>query len=326
MQSNPNKDSSVDGKPSGRMHVSQSRAISKCPVILENPPDAGHALLDSGNGLKLERYGDLKIIRPEAQALWQPELSQSAWNLADAIFTGDVSEEGKGRWNFPKTPLEETWPLNWDSIHYLGRFTSFRHLGVFPEQSAHWRFMQERIAERVDGGKPFKLLNLFGYTGIASLIAAKTGAHVTHVDASKKAIGWARENQQVAGLDEKPIRWICDDAVRFSEREIRRGNTYDGLLLDPPKYGRGPKGEVWQLFEDLPHMVDLARELLSPDPSFAILTAYSIRASFYAMHETMQEKFGDCGGVVESGELVLCTENSERLLSTSLFSRWVANA
>lgn len=324
MQSNKNKESSVDSKPFGRMHVSGSRTTSKCPLILENLPDRNHALLDSGNGLKLERYGNLKIVRPEAQALWQSELSQSVWNSADAIFTGDVSEEGKGRWNFPKSPLEETWPLSWDDIRYLGRFTSFRHLGVFPEQSAHWRFMQERIEERVKGGQPFKLLNLFGYTGLASLVAARAGAHVTHVDASKKAIGWARENQEVADLADKPVRWICDDAVRFCEREIRRGNTYDGLLLDPPKYGRGPKGEVWQLFEDLPHMVDLARELLSPDPAFVILTAYSIRASFYAMHETMQEKFGDSGGMIESGELVLRTESSERLLSTSLFSRWVA--
>ncbi len=322
MQSNKNNESASDAK--GRLHVSRNRAESRCPIILENSPDENHALLDSGNGLKLERYGDLNIIRPEAQALWQPELSPSVWNAAAAVFSGDVSEEGKGRWNFPKMPLEETWPMAWDDIHYLGRFTSFRHLGVFPEQSTHWRFMQDRIAKRIEEGKQFRLLNLFGYTGLASLVAAKAGAHVTHVDASKKAIGWARENQETAGLSEKPIRWICDDAVRFCEREVRRENTYDGLLLDPPKYGRGPKGEIWQLFEDLPHMVDLTRSLLSPEASFAILTAYSIRASFYAMHETMQEKFGDCGGTIESGELVLRTENSERRLSTSLFSRWVS--
>ena len=268
----------------------------------------------------------LTVVRPEAQAFWQPELSQKQWNNCDAVFTGDTSEEGKGRWHFPKQQLAETWPLKWDGIDYLGRFTSFRHVGVFPEQSAHWKFMEEKIRQQVDAGKEFRLLNLFGYTGLASLVAARAGAHVTHVDASKKAIGWARENQQMAKLDDKPIRWLCEDAVRFCEREQRRGNHYHGILLDPPKYGRGPKGEVWQLFENLPHMLDLTRAILSPEASFVVLTSYAVRASFYAMHEIMQEKFGDCGGRIESGELVLGTENSKRLLSTSLFSRWVHDA
>lgn len=304
--------------------VAKQRLKQVCPLILENKPGPDHALLDSGNGLKLERYGKISIIRPEAQALWQQELPQARWDAADALFTGDTSEEGAGRWHFPKKQLDETWPLSWDEIDYYGRFTSFRHVGVFPEQAAHWRFMQERIAERVSEGKEFRVLNLFGYTGLASLVAAKAGAHVTHVDASKKAIGWARENQELAGLGEKPIRWICEDAVRFCEREERRGNIYDGILLDPPAYGRGPKGEVWQLFEHLPHMLDLVRALTNKNSSFVVLTAYAIRASFFAMHEIMQEKFGDCEGTLESGELVLATENSERKLSTSMFSRWVA--
>ncbi len=295
-----------------------------CPLILENVPSADHALLDSGNGLKLERYGKLTVVRPEAQALWQQQLPKSKWDAADAVFTGDTSEEGAGRWHFPKKQLPETWPLSWDGINYLGRFTSFRHVGVFPEQAAHWRFMQTKIAERIAKGQEFRVLNLFGYTGLASLVAAKAGAHVTHVDASKKAIGWARENQELAGLSDKPVRWICEDAVRFCEREERRGNTYDGILLDPPAYGRGPKGEVWQLFEHLPHMLDLVRTLTNQNSSFVVLTAYAIRASFFAMHEIMQEKFGDCEGVLESGELVLATETSDRKLSTSMFSRWVA--
>lgn len=307
-----------------KSYLSSSRLAETCPVILENLPNKDHALLDSGNGLKLERYGSLRIVRPEAQAIWQPELAETAWQNADAEFTGDVSEEGAGRWNFPRKKLEETWPLSWDGLEYLGRFTSFRHVGVFPEQSVHWKHMEGEIRKRISGGKEFRLLNLFGYTGLASLVAARAGAHVTHVDASKKAIGWARENQEVAGLSDKPVRWICDDAVRFCEREQRRGNVYDGILLDPPKYGRGPKGEVWQLFEDLPYMLDLARGLVTKNSVFVVLTAYSIRASFYAMHEIMQEKFGDMQGKLESGELVLGTENSERVLSTSLFSRWCA--
>ena len=306
------------------MFKAGTRAREHCPLILENPPDADYALLDSGNGSKLERYGRITVVRPEGQALWQPQLPKSAWQAADAVFTGNTSEEGAGRWSFPGKKLDETWPMSWDGIPYYGRFTSFRHVGVFPEQAAHWRFMEEKISSKIKDAGSFRLLNLFGYTGLASLVAARAGAHVTHVDASKKAIGWARENQQLAELTDKPIRWICDDAVRFCEREMRRGNVYDGILLDPPKYGRGPKGEVWQLFENLPHMLDLVRVLTGEDSSFVVLTAYSIRASFQAMHEIMQEKFGDCGGSIESGELVLRTENSDRMLSTSLFSRWVA--
>lgn len=323
MRPKPGKSTPVQAPVSVAEYISQNRLEEACPVVLENVPDANHALLDSGNGLKLEQYGPVRIVRPEAQAFWQPELPKSAWENVDAVFTGDTSEEGAGRWHFPKKPLSETWPLAWDGIAYHGRFTSFRHVGVFPEQAAHWRFMEEKIAESVSRDQPFRLLNLFGYTGLASLVAARAGAHVTHIDASKKAIGWARENQELAGLDDKPVRWICEDAVRFCEREVRRGNVYDGILLDPPAYGRGPKGEVWQLFENLPHMLDLVRGLTNQNSSFVVLTAYAIRASFFAMHEIMQEKFGDFGGKLESGELILQTRDSKRKLSTSMFSRWV---
>lgn len=302
----------------------KNRLRETCPLILENHPDNDHALLDSGNGVKLEQYGRLRVVRPEAQAIWKPELTERDWKRVDAIFTGDTSEEGAGRWNFPQGKLDETWPLKWDGIPFKGRFTSFRHVGVFPEQAAHWRFAEEKIKSHKPQQEQFRLLNLFGYTGLASLIGARAGAHVTHVDASKKAIGWARENQDMAELSDRPIRWICEDAVRFCEREVRRGNTYDGILLDPPKYGRGPKGEVWQLFEHLPHMLDLVHDLTTDNSSFVVLTAYSIRSSFYAMHEIMREKFADRTGDLESGELVLRTRNSERRLSTSLFSRWVA--
>jgi 23S rRNA (cytosine1962-C5)-methyltransferase len=298
-----------------------NRLAESAPVILEAGPDRNYALVDSGNGRKLERYGSCLIERPEGQALWRPALPEREWRKADAIFTGDTEEDGMGRWRFPKTPLGETWPLDWDGISYLGRFTSFRHVGVFPEQSTHWRFIEESIG-RVK--HPVRMLNLFGYTGLASLVAARAGAHVTHVDASKKAIGWARENQQLAGMEAKPIRWICDDAVKFCEREVRRNSKYEAIVLDPPSYGRGPKGEVWQLFEDLPRMLDLVREMMSDRPLFIILTAYSIRASFFALHEIMQETLGDSRGRLESGELVIRTEGSARKLSTSLFSRWIA--
>lgn len=226
-----------------------------------------------------------------------------------------------GRWRFPQVPLGETWPMRHDGISYLGRFTSFRHVGVFPEQASHWRHMAEliRTAQR-----PVKVLNLFGYTGVASLAAAAAGAEVTHVDASKKAIGWARENQELARLGDKPIRWICEDAMKFVEREERRGSRYDIILLDPPAYGRGPKGEVWQLFENLPVMVDLCRAILTPKPLAVVLTAYSIRSSFFAIHALMRDSFAGMGGTVELGELIIREKSAGRALSTSLFSRWVA--
>jgi len=295
------------------------------PLILEVEPGADYALVDSGDGRKLERYGPYLIDRPEGQAIWRPALPEREWQRADAVFTGDTDEEGMGRWRFPKVPLGETWPMKHDGIDYLGRFTSFRHVGVFPEQASHWRHMEEAIAA---AKRPVKVLNLFGYTGLASLVAARAGAQVTHVDASKKAIGWARENQEMARLAEKPIRWICEDAMRFAEREERRGSRYDIVLLDPPAYGRGPKGEVWQLFDDLPAMVELTRAILSPKPLAVVLTAYSIRASFFALHALMRDTFAGMGanggGRVESGELVIREEAAGRRLSTSLFSRWVA--
>ncbi len=295
--------------------------LERLPIILEVSPGDDYALLDSGDGQKLEKYGPYVIVRPEGQAIWRPALPGSEWRKADAIFAGDTDEEGMGRWRFPKTPLGETWPLRHDGISYLGRFTSFRHVGVFPEQASHWRHMSALIET---AQRPVKVLNLFGYTGVASLAAAAAGAEVTHVDASKKAIGWARENQGIARLIDRPIRWICEDAMKFVEREARRGNRYDIILLDPPAYGRGPKGEVWQLFDNLPAMVDLCRSILAPKPLAVVLTAYSIRASFFAIHALMRDSFAGMGGVVESGELVIREQSAGRALSTSLFSRWVA--
>lgn len=302
-------------RPSG------ARPQENLPLIMETKASADYALIDSGNGRKLERYGALRIVRPEGQALWQPALSEKEWANVDAIFTGNTDEEGMGRWNFPKQPLGETWPLAWNGLPFLGRFTSFRHVGVFPEQDAHWRYMETLIK---DANRPVKVLNLFGYTGIASLIAARAGAEVTHVDASKKAILWAKENQEIARLTDRPIRWICDDAMKFVEREGRREKSYDIILLDPPAYGRGPHGEVWQLFDHLPDMIKACRAILSKAPLAVILTAYSIRASFYAIHELMRDEFTGLGGTVESGELILREERANRALSTSLFSRWIA--
>ncbi len=304
---------------------SGERPIERVPVILESFGAGDFHLIDSGNGLKLEQYGSYRIVRPEAQALWQPSLPSSVWERVDAIFTGDTDEDGMGRWRFPKDAIGETWPLSLLGVDFLGRFTSFRHVGVFPEQIVHWDWMS-RQAEAA--GRPLKVLNLFGYTGVASLVAASAGAQVTHVDASKKAIGWARENQALSRLETASVRWICEDAMKFIQREERRGSLYDIILTDPPKFGRGPNGEVWQLFDHLPLMLDICRNLLSPKAVGLVLTAYSIRASFYSIHELMREIMRGAGGVVESGELVireagLDANSPGRALSTSLFSRWV---
>ena len=305
------------------------RPFERVPVILQSSGAGDFHLIDSGNALKLEQYGDYRIVRPEAQALWQPALPAEVWEKADAIFTGDTDEDGMGRWRFPSQALGETWPLSLLGVDFLGRFTAFRHVGVFPEQIVHWEWMKAQVEKaKTSGSQPVKVLNLFGYTGVASLVAAAAGAEVTHVDASKKAIGWARENQSLSRLEKAPIRWICEDAMKFILREERRGSRYDIILTDPPKFGRGPNGEVWHLFDHLPLMLDICRELLSPRALGLVLTAYSIRASFYSIHELMRETMRGAGGVVESGELVIREAGLDgntpgRALSTSLFSRWV---
>lgn len=288
------------------------------PLLLATTGFDDYRLLDSGAGRKLERFGGVILVRPEEQAIWSPRLADSAWEDADAVFTGATEEEGAGRWQ-RRAGLEEDWTCRHGALRFACRFTSFRHVGVFPEQEAHWRDLVERVAA---ANEPPAILNLFGYTGVASLAAAAAGARVTHVDASKKAIAWARENQALSGMDDRPIRWICDDAMKFAAREVRRGSRYQGILLDPPKYGRGPKNEVWRLFEDLPQMLRLCRDLLAPHGAFLVLTAYAIRASFLSLEELCREVLGAADGTsLDSGELVL-REDGGRRLSTSLFCRW----
>lgn len=289
------------------------------PLILEAEAGAAaYALLDSGGGRKLERVGPYRIDRPEPQAMWPRRLPAAEWAQADALFVG-ASEEEEGNWRFRRR-LPETFPLEHEGLRFLGRFTAFRHLGYFPEQAPHWAFMRERLG-RIAGRRP-RLLNLFAYTGLASLVAAGAGAEVTHVDASKRAIQWARENQREAGFEGAPIRWILDDARKFAAREGRRGRQYDGILLDPPKFGRGPKGEVWKLFEDLPEMVRLCVDLLPRRGGFIILTAYAVRASHIALEELMAECLSGRGGRLEAGELTVREEGGGRRISTSLFARW----
>ncbi|MBI1327835.1 MAG: class I SAM-dependent rRNA methyltransferase [Alphaproteobacteria bacterium] len=273
-----------------------------------------YRLIDSGDGRKLERYGKFTIDRPEPQAMWSRQLPDHVWQNADAIFAGDQDAD-EGRWNFSGKAVPEKWETNYNGTKFYGRLTPFRHVGFFPEQCSHWDFADAQLKKAENP----KLLNLFAYTGVASLLAAKAGAQVTHVDASKKAIGWAQENQQLARMEDAPIRWICEDARKFVAREGRRGNKYNGILLDPPKFGRGANKEVWNLFDDLKEMTELCRDILAPENSFLILTTYAVRASHYALYELCREIFPEAN--VESGELVLEEEKSGRKLSTSLFCK-----
>jgi 23S rRNA (cytosine1962-C5)-methyltransferase len=288
------------------------------PLVAESWAD--YALLDSGLGRKLERYGKIIVDRPEPQALWSPSLPESEWAKADASFTDSGGEDSEtGKWRIHgNTP--ESWTVGWNDMAVICRLMSFRHMGLFPEQMTHWHWVNDRIQS---AGRPLNILNLFAYTGAATLAAAKAGASVTHLDASKKAIQWGKDNQEASGLQDKPIRWICDDAKAFVAREIRRGRKYDGIILDPPKFGRGPDGERWQIEEDLAPFLKDCASLLSDEPSFMILTAYAMRLSSVTLGAMMSDVVK--GGEVDYGELLIKQQNGDRFLSTSLYARWSAS-
>lgn len=296
-------------------------------AILTTPGWDDYALLDSGAGKKLERFGANTIVRPEPQAIWQPSGAAAAWDAADAFFdakpgdgkAGD-EDDNWGRWRFARD-LPPEWSVAYRDIRVACRFTAFRHVGLFPEQAPHWDWVADRKPAVADGARP-KLLNLFAYTGAASLVAAAAGYEVTHVDASKKAIAWAKENQAASGLTQAPIRWICEDATKFVAREVRRGNRYHGILLDPPKFGRGPANETWRIEEGLMPMLADCATLLAPGPSFLMLTAYAIRLSALSLLEAARDPLGALGGNLEAGELAVAQRAGGRYLSTSLYVRW----
>ena len=216
---------------------------------------ADYGLVDSGRGRKLERYGRFRFVRPEPQAMWAP--ARDDWN-ADGEFVPGSDEDGGGRWQFSKPVPQQGWPLAWNQVRFTAQTTPFRHLGFFPDMAPVWDWMRAQIA----GLDAPEVMNLFGYTGVGTLAMAADGARMVHVDASKKSVAQARANAELSGMADLPIRWIVDDAAKFVAREVRRGRRYDGILLDPPKYGRGPDGEVWRLEEDLPGLIENCRALL----------------------------------------------------------------
>ena len=293
-----------------------------------------YELLDSGDGLKLERFGAYTFARPEIQALWRRSLPTSHWTGAHAVFMPSGEESG-GHWSLKKK-VAEKWEMSYPlelsrgSLSHPARILRFfvmttpgRHLGVFPECATHWDWMAGKIGSRREKtNREIQVLNLFGYTGLATLASAAAGAKVTHVDASKKSVTWARENQALSGLGERSIRWIVDDALKFVQREARRGIKYDGIVLDPPKFGRGPKGEVWDIYKSLPELLQACRAVLSDQPLFVVLTVYAVRLPAVHAGTVLDEVMKTFGGSVECGELVTQEKSAGRLLSQAVYARW----
>jgi 23S rRNA (cytosine1962-C5)-methyltransferase len=280
--------------------------------------------------MKLERYGTVILSRPDPQALWHKRLSEKEWQNADASFVRDLKnkEEERGTWVYQRKNIEEGWKINFADLNFNIRPTPFKHTGIFPEQYSNWIWIKECIqgALQKDSHRKIKVLNLFGYTGGATLASSQAGAEVVHVDASRSAITWANLNAESSGLTEKPIRWILEDAHAFVKREIRRGNTYDAIIMDPPAFGRGAKGEVWRIEESFLPFLDDVFKLLSEKPLFVILNGYAAGYSPIAYENNMQILVSKYGGVLESGELGVEEENRintpQRILPCGIVSRW----
>ena len=267
-----------------------------------------YELLDSGDGYRFERFGSFRVVKPDPQAIWKKSLAKEVWDSADAIFEKDT---------WVKKEIPDSWLVTYQDLSFYAKLTPFKHTGIFPEQHLHWDFIKKSIAKKDNSPQ---ILNLFAYTGIASLAAAAAGAQVTHVDASRPAITWAHENQDASHLSGKPIRWILDDVTRFVEKEVRRGKKYDGIIMDPPIYGHGPTGEVWDFPKNFPELTRLCTQLLSDEPLFIIINAYAISASSIMLENVLRDYLKK--GNIEIGELALKEKSQGRLLSTGIFARW----
>lgn len=285
------------------------------------PPQPEYELIDSGDEMKLERYGAYVLARPDPQAIWPRRLNTKIWDAVDIAFmrggtegknvspssdtSSNISGDDKGKWIKKDNKIPDQWPISLGSIRLFTRLTPFKHTAIFPEQFENWRWSEELIKKSIQDGKVPKVLNLFGYTGGASIVCAKAGAQVTHVDASRAAITWAKENMIETGLPEDSIRWILEDAMMFVKKERKRGNRYDAIMMDPPVFGRGAKGEVWKIERDLGPLLELCYELLSPQPLFFILNGYASGYSATAYANNVQQLQQKYGGTIESGELLI---------------------
>lgn len=276
-----------------------------------------YALLDCSGGERLERWGNITLIRPDPQVVWQTPKAHPLWKKADAVY--HRSNTGGGSWEV-RSHIPDRWEIQYRDLHFNVKTMGFKHTGVFPEQAVNWDYVSEKIRT---AGRPVKVLNLFGYTGAATVSALKAGAQVVHVDASKGMVQWAKENALSSGVIDRPVRWIVDDCIKFVQREIRRGNRYDILIMDPPSYGRGPGGEVWKLENEIYHFVELCSQVLSDAPIAVLINSYTAGLSPAVMQYILGTLIvPNFGGSVESEEIGLPVQTSGMLLPCGATAIW----
>ena len=278
-----------------------------------------YEVIDTSTGEKLERWGDYILVRPDPQVIWNTPKNNAGWRKKNGHYHRSV--KGGGEWEFWNLP--EEWSIHYKELTFHLKPFSFKHTGLFPEQAVNWDWFSELIR---NAGRPIKVLNLFAYTGGATLSAAKAGANVTHVDASKGMVAWAKENAAASGLKDAPIRWLVDDCVKFVEREIRRGNQYDAIIMDPPSYGRGPKGEIWKIEESIYPFIELTTQILTDKPLFYLVNSYTTGLQpavlTYMIQTALVPRFG---GVVESSEIGLPVSSNGLVLPCGASGRWTQN-
>lgn len=289
-------------------------------MILKLKKQKDYELIDSGEGKKLERYGSYFLVRPDPEALWKRNLSTDIWDKAELKFTRN---EMRTKWII-KDGIPKNWNISFGDFVFNIKPTSFKHTGLFPEQLPNWEWMEERI-KKAKGDKKISVLNLFAYTGGATLACAKAGAEVCHVDGSKTAVAWARENAELSDLKDAPIRWIVEDVLIFLKREIKRGRKYDAIIMDPPSFGHGPKDELWKIEEHFLELMKLCKEILIDEPLFVVINGYTAGYSAIAYQNNLAEMMNEYKGNIEIGELAIQESDSDRLLPCGIFARWSKN-
>lgn len=275
-----------------------------------------YEILDMAEGEKLERWGKYILVRPDPQIIWKKKSFKELWNKLDAVYTR--SKTGGGGWTY-KTKLPENWQIKYKELVFNVKPMGFKHTGLFPEQAVNWDWMIEKIKKEP---RPIKVLNLFAYTGGATVACLYAGASVCHVDSSKGMVSWAKENVISSKLQDRPIRYIVDDVIKFVSREIRRGNVYDAIIMDPPSYGRGTSGEVWQFEENIEELVSLCTQVLSKDPLFFLINSYTTGISNEVLSNILKLNLSNLKGKISSGELGLPMQNSKLLLPCGIYGRW----